>query len=405
MLSGTPKVSDRTGKVVFGEIDTAKKKIVDKLLDTAQAKPEIRKAIFNNLDSIRTGWGDMFSALGGKIARDKTAFKEFKQLFGKKFQDYLGSTYDIFSNRSILPFLSYRPTDEAVQKAVTLFRDVARQNGKPISAQQAEYYVNRLVKTAQLPKGFKMDKPSDVVFQIPDFFVGKTVLDDAVTSKGYANMANLPANAQKVIKELLGEQKNPMQTILAGTSRLSLITRRNEFFDDLVKQSDADKAAGKRGMFYDDEAEAFAALGPNIRKINVDPNKALEAGITNPINGKFAIDEIADALEETNNAYKTKGTGAQIYEGLVLYPKATSQIAKTILSPVTHARNFVSAGAFATANGIIPSPTAIKDAYQALQTGLKGTRKQNDFYRKLLKLGVVNSNVRFRRSTRTIRRY
>ena len=394
MLSGTPKVSDRTGKVVFGEIDTAKKKIVDKLLDTAQAKPEIRKAIFNNLDSIRTGWGDMFSALGGKIARDKTAFKEFKQLFGKKFQDYLGSTYDIFSNRSILPFLSYRPTDEAVQKAVTLFRDVARQNGKPISAQQAEYYVNRLVKTAQLPKGFKMDKPSDVVFQIPDFFVGKTVLDDAVTSKGYANMVNLPANAQKVIKELLGEQKNPMQTILAGTSRLSLVTRRNEFFDDLVKQSDADKAAGKRGMFYDDEAEAFAALGPNIRKINVDPNKALEAGITNPINGKFAIDEIADALEETNSAYTKKGTGARIYEGLLLYPKATSQIAKTILSPVTHMRNFFSAGAFATANGIIPSPTAIKDAYQALQTGLIGTRKQNDFYRKLLKLGVVNSNVR-----------
>jgi hypothetical protein len=394
MLSGTPKVSDRTGKVIFGEIDTAKKKVVDELLNKAQAKPEIRKAIFNNLDSIRTGWGEMFSALGGKIARDKTAFKEFKQLFGKKFQDYLGSTYDIFSNRSIIPFLSYRPTDEAVQKAVTLFRDVARQNGKPISEQQAEYYVNRLVKTAQLPKGFKMDKPSNVVFQIPDFFVGKTVLDDAVTSKGYANMVNLPENAQKVIKELLGEQKNPMQTILAGTSRLSLVTRRNEFFDDLVKQSDADKAAGKRGMFYDDEAEAFAALGPNIRKINVDPNKALEAGITNPINGKYAIDEIADALEETNKAYIDKNTGARIYEGLILYPKATSQIAKTILSPVTHMRNFFSAGAFATANGIIPSPTAIKDAYQALQTGLIGTRKQNDFYRKLLRLGVVNSNVR-----------
>ena len=394
MLSGSPKVDEKTGRVVFGAIDKAKKKVVDDLLDKAQAKPEIRTAIYGNLDSIRTGWGDMFSALGGKITRDKTAFKEFKQLFGKKFQDYLGSTYDRFSNNSVLPFLSYRPTDEAVQKAITLFRDVAKQNGKPITEQQAEYYVNRLVKTAQLPKGFKMDKPSDVVFQLPDFFVGKTVLDDAVTSKGYANMVNLPANAQKVIKELLGEQKNPMQTILAGTSRLSLITRRNEFFDDLVKQSNIDKAAGKRGMFYDTEAEAFDALGPNIRKINVDPNKALEAGITNPINGKYAIDEIADALEETNNAYKTKGTGQQIYEGLLLYPKATSQIAKTILSPVTHARNFVSAGAFATANGIIPSPTAIKDAYQALQTGLKGTRKQNDFYRKLLKLGVVNSNVR-----------
>ena len=53
MLSGTPKVSERTGKVIFGEIDKAKKKIVDELLDKAQAKPEIRTAIYNNLDSIR----------------------------------------------------------------------------------------------------------------------------------------------------------------------------------------------------------------------------------------------------------------------------------------------------------------------------------------------------------------
>ena len=37
-----------------------------------------------------------------------------------------------------------------------------------------------------------------------------------------------------------------------------------------------------------------------------------------------------------------------------MYPKATSQMAKTILSPFTHARNFISAGAFAMANGMIP---------------------------------------------------
>ncbi len=43
-----------------------------------------------------------------------------------------------------------------------------------------------------------------------------------------------------------------------------------------------------------------------------------------------------------------------LYQNLVLVPKATAQIAKTILSPVTHMRNLVSAGAFAAANGIIP---------------------------------------------------
>ena len=43
-----------------------------------------------------------------------------------------------------------------------------------------------------------------------------------------------------------------------------------------------------------------------------------------------------------------------VYNNLVLYPKATSQIAKTILSPITHVRNFISAGAFVAANGLVP---------------------------------------------------
>ena len=47
-------------------------------------------------------------------------------------------------------------------------------------------------------------------------------------------------------------------------------------------------------------------------------------------------------------------------------------MAKTILSPFTHARNFLSAGAFATANGIIPfaDPAAVKRAYETLQVKL-----------------------------------
>ena len=89
----------------------------------------------------------------------------------------------------------------------------------------------------------------------------------------------------------------------------------------------------------------------------------------------------------------SKSMVGKMYENFILYPKATSQIAKTILSPITHVRNFLSASAFATANGIIPNPQAIKDAYGALQTGLKGTRQQNELYQKLLRLGVVNSQV------------
>ena len=275
-------------------------------------------------------------------------------------------------------------------------KEVARQNGKNITNEQAKYYVNRLVKTARLPKGFRMDRPSDPIFHLPDFFVGKTVLDDAVTDRGFTRLGALPKEHRKTIEELLGKRRNPMQTILGGTARLSLITRRNQFFNDLMTESE--RLGGLktgRKMFYENYDEAIQKLGDDIRQVTMDPGKTLEAGITNPLQNKWAIREIADALEETNKTLLDPNKlGGKIYESLVLYPKAASQLAKTVLSPITHARNFISAGAFATANGIIPTPSAIKTAYTALQAPLYGARKQNELYRELLELGVVNTNVR-----------
>ena len=179
--------------------------------------------------------------------------------------------------------------------------------------------------------------------------------------------------------------------------------RRNEFFDDLIKKSDQLKADKKLPMFADSEDEALALFGrQKVKRIDIDLGKKLQVGEYNPLNGKWAPEGIADALAKTSTAVKDLGMAERMYYSFALYPKAASQIAKTILSPITHLRNFISAGAFASANGIIPlsDPAAVKQAYQALQTGLKGTRMQNDLYEKLLKLEVVNSNVRLGDLTR-----
>ena len=129
---------------------------------------------------------------------------------------------------------------------------------------------------------------------------------------------------------------------------------------------------------------------------------AAKGGSVNPLNELYTTSGMAKALEGHLCLLTKAGMLGQLYQSLILYPKGLSQIAKTILSPVTHVRNFVSAGAFATANGIIPDGQAIKQAYQALQTPLKGTRQQNDLYEELLKLGVVNSNVRLGDLTRLL---
>ena len=71
-------------------------------------------------------------------------------------------------------------------------------------------------------------------------------------------------------------------------------------------------------------------------------------------------------------------------------------MAKTILAPFTHARNFISAAAFAGANGLLPFGNIgdVKRAFNALQ--VKGFRRDNPLYQELLELGVVNSQVQLR---------
>jgi len=139
----------------------------------------------------------------------------------------------------------------------------------------------------------------------------------------------------------------------------------------------------------------------NIQDISLSgrPKKGVvefDVPIHNPLQTKYALTGVVDSIiKPIDDIAASKGMVSQIYQNLILYPKATSQMAKTILSPFTHARNFISAGAFAMANGMIPfsDASAIKKAYTALQVKGPGTRGTNEFYQKLLKLGVVNSQV------------
>ena len=420
LVSGKAELND-AGVATFGKMgDTemkALKEAIKKFSPNAKTTEELNIGITGSLSTIRTKWDKLFTELGENM--DPKDIKEFQKLFGGKFKNYMGSTYDIFQNRGIMPWNTYKPMASAIQNAKQMFKEsyATANPGKTLSDLEAEQWVSNSLKTASLPKGFRLDKPSDAIFNIPDFFVNKTSLDDAVKHGGVGriSIANLDSAAdQKIMNDLFGKNQNPMQTIIGGTAKLSVITRRNKFYTDLMKRNEEvvkawraapDKQAVAQPMFARSEAEGIAMFGDDFRRIEViDPAQTLNvniaSGASNPFGDSakpfYARKGLAEALEKTGMQVQDTGTLGRLYESLILYPKATSQIAKTILSPVTHLRNFVSAGAFAAANGIIPGSdlAAVKQAYQALQTGLKGTRKQNDLYEELLELGVVNSNVK-----------
>lgn len=403
LISGKPTITAK-GDVIFGEMD-------DKAIDLATAKLKEFGAdqkkiatIFKGFNDIRKSWGEMFSNVGYALKGESDAsFSEFQKSFAEKFQEYLGGTYDIFVNKPLLPWMSYKPTRQAVNKAIDMFR----QSGTA-TREQAEYYVNQIIKTARMPKAltFTDTRNPDPVFKAPMGFlkntVSESILEGAVSKGGFISLKFLPPNKRKVVEELFGKVENPTQTILAGTERISGISRINSFYRNLKEASDEAIKAGRPGMFFDDEEAAERVFGiGNVEKVFVDPNRVFEIGSGNPLTGQYTSKGIQEALQVGEKNLISNPMLSFVYDNFILYPKATSQIAKTILSPITHIRNFVSAGAFAAANGIIPgltSPIEIKNAmtqaYKALQTPLKGTRQQNELYEKLLKLGVVNSNVR-----------
>ena len=159
-------------------------------------------------------------------------------------------------------------------------------------------------------------------------------------------------------------------------------------------------APAKGGSIRSTKLGRFEDIDAKIKPVDeIEAARLEEQGIidelTNPIAGKYALSDYAQALKEVDNL-KKKDLPATLYQNLVLYPKATSQMAKTILAPFTHARNFISAAAFAAANGFVPfgNTKDVKRAFDALQ--LKGFRKDNEFYQELLELGVVNSQVQVR---------
>jgi hypothetical protein len=169
------------------------------------------------LGRIRQRWDDLFTAIGRNL-RALDEMKAFKDAFGTKFKDYLGATYDVMQNKSMIPWLRYRPTEEVIKETKKIFQDTMiiypanRDAGKTLSDLEAEQAIERVLDTAELPKGMRMDKPSDPYFAIPEFmaqdpkfFASKSVYDDVVAGMGeevdrLLTLHNLLKNLDRLLK-------------------------------------------------------------------------------------------------------------------------------------------------------------------------------------------------------------
>ena len=443
----------KTGKQLYdvqlGQIDPIKKELLRKELITKyKADPEDITKMFNQMGAVRDKWSELFTAMGRRF--NPASLKSFEDMVPKYINDVLDRGYEVLRNNPITLADNIRPTKQLIKEAVKEFQDIAAQKGMTLNDELARDMVDEVWKGAKLPKGFTIGEktaPGQVRFEkgVPAFMTKS--LANKITQKTIAdrafqtNVSELSGVAKPVIQKLLGKANNPMSSIVEGTANLSSMVRSNQFFDDLILKNNKLKTdydawvdggrvgqepripflynSSKDAMRYaggttDDFAEITSVKGDAVREIdrwadekafikNIDDDEIIKTNargeieqLINPLQGKYALKDYAEAFKSTQNT--AKGLPRQIYNSLILYPKGLSQMSKTILAPFTHARNFISATAFASANGILPfgNTKDVKAAWNALQAAGPGMRKDNAFYQELLELGVVNSNVQLK---------
>ena len=430
--------------VSFGRINKTIQQDFRKRIKDLGGSKEIQDEMLFNMNGIRGYWGKMFSQYGDRL--DDDSLKMFKDLFEGKVNSWLDSGMELFKNDPINMLKRYKPSSQMISTTARQFQAIAGKQGIKLNLETAEGLVREVVDTAELEKGFKIQSSSDPYFKLPDFFVSKSFAKraadmDLVTPKSYS-LKDIPEGVvkvdgvnidrRKVILDLLGKTDDPMSTVITGTNKLATLLRRNQVYDDLLRASNKQRllydewlAGGKQGaapeapIFVNSEAEAYKYFGGSKndwkqirfdsadlvdRKGVLKPVDDVEAAlfketdekILNPLQNKFALNGNVDGILGNDKWTIGDGFGSQLYANLILYPKATSQMANTVLAPFTHARNFLSAMAFAGANGLIPlaDKNAVRQAWNALQIGGRGSKAGNELYQKLLRLGVVNSNVR-----------
>ena len=395
---------------------------LSKFLKNKEVSEEAAQNIITNLNSARGEFTNLIEILNRNAGTKKAAgAKDLQAIMKERIEGWLGGTYKIFQKpRGLFKlFQKYKPTDEAYANAINLFRRYLARTDKTRTTaydpggseyyERAKFLVDDIVNQVQIKK-----KPAG----LPD-----VTYTDATAMSKTKSFEKAMGKGSKVFRELFGEIQDPRYSIFNAMTNLSAVARTASYFDDISLQNRQVQEAGGRGFFWETEDLAKQAVNsPNtgIEIVSIDTvTQKLPGGSTlvSPLAGKFTTKEIADGIKNINDigagltqvirgregANPAEKAATWFYRNLLLFPKGVSQLAKTVLSIPTHLRNFFSAGAFASANGILfeglTNPTLLRKAFGEginvsglLKLGPNSPQAQQA-YRELLELGVVNSQV------------
>ena len=398
--------------------NTAIVKKLKKQMDNGGLNEESQKIIFDGIYNTRQRFVSMLESVRqgstAKIMLPKEV-RDMPGLLGDRVKLMLGSTYKVFQNPYVDSLAGFKPAEQSIDKVKAILKRHAAKHGRDLTEDQLNYRINEILSnTIKFTKGTQL--PS---FKITDDTLGAKTPDirkNFVRILSKKNKNGIPATeiigkGSKAFRELFGEVDDARQSIYSGVGILSNLARRSEMIDDILKANDEAVEKGARQLFYSDKRDAIKNLGAGGNNTIVSLDDALQdmfadGVLVNRLKGMYTTQDIADSflpMNKLSNFFAgTKGNKfsqglTDAYKYTVLYPKAGAQIAKTVLSPTTHIRNFLSATGFSLGNGtLFADPRLVKEAFskafKTVQLGVRSPEAMKE-YRKLLRLGVVNTNT------------
>jgi len=393
------------------------KKVLKQMKDgglNTKSQQIVFDAIYNSRQKFASLLETIRQGSTGAITLPKSV-KNMPGLMGDRVKLMIGSTYKIFSNPYVDSLAGYKPADEAINKVKAILKRHAKKHGRDLTEDQLNYRINEILnQTTKFTKGTQLPsfRMTDVTQAAKTPDVTKSFVQIlSKKNKNGVEATEIIGKGSKAFRELFGEVDDARQSIFNGIGLLSNLASRSRFIDDVLEANDKALETGTRKLFYADKNEAIKQLGAGGLNKIVSLDDALEGMfkngvLVNRLKGLHTTQEIADAFDTVNKLsnffvgpYDTKFAKglSDAYKYTFLYPKAGAQIAKTVLSPTTHIRNFLSASSFSIANGtLFADPRlvakAMKEAAKTVQLGLRSPQGMKE-YRKLLEGGVVNTNT------------
>ena len=174
------------------------------------------------------------------------------------------------------------------------------------------------------------------------------------------------------LRDFLGEYNDPLYNYASSVYRMTDLIAKDRFLKETLEIGD--------GKFLFDEP-----MGEFVKQIAAEGSKAMS-----PLNGKYTTPELAKAFENFENPRHFSSWFGQGYMAI----NSAVKYGKTILSPQTHIRNYVSNYMFHVANGRIFSGKGKgKDLFRFDYKNNKDPKYQEHISR-LIELGVLKDNAR-----------